>query len=916
MVVESFSFGHIQVFVFAGLLAAMRALGAACAGGASPRSTSRELALALDDVLRLLPGPASVQKLTRLDDVILSPPLRNEYANLLGRVVRTLLPKWPDFEEVSALFTVEESFAISHEILINLCGFLKEERNSIVLEALAYITLKYAKCDAILVSIIDCSSLVMSDNNRYVLQNEWETYVQLLATVPERVANALKTKTPKEYSHENYSYYLIFHMIRCIDFMSECSFHQGTQYDLSYLSHLMSKFITNYSLSNTQGVHKLIDVLIAWTDPENTDQYRFVRRKLIQTLLNRLNRQAIDKLALLLLKRSPIDYKIKDQPIRNVLGNNIDTNKDWHDILTFRIPFYVHPKDFRDTTVEENLVYYISTSKNSVQMLTDLVYKLCRTWSDVHLNNVANIDHHMHTSILLILAVKYRIVIWRTRQNTWDLSELKKILYKGMSKHLDVISQEFRCVGMATIEILFKMLVEVDDSDKKAVDCLNFDFEELGQQCIDIYNTLQATTRKCLLDDKDKIPNVDVRQIDLNETLDEIAVKVHSGQVEKPVQNTIMTCAVKGPQQTKEIVKTIISAKLDALGKGNRDEDLDSDDDLQPYDMSNDVPVATKKKPKYLRDLIEIINEAKDQESFEIALTAAEDLVNRQLKTEDPKLAVELLEIFVHLEEKFHVENFSAIKLNTSVLIVCSHPKVSAEYLCKEIHSDIGRYSIATKIFMLDVLTEAAEKIADVKTDVEEKPVKKPEPISKEAAREEALRKRLLKKTKYFHSKRPHHLSKAKKNLFAAVSDHFFYPLISGFGYRQLTLSYHNTRQDIDNLLLLRYLSAVGTLILASKNCPKCPIYCREILQMVLYLRFSPNPSIQMAVISVVASIAIALPESLLKGEYYDVMMELTSWLVDTLTSLELTDRLGGPHSEPAQFATEILALLEKLLGD
>lgn len=869
----------------------------------------------IDIVKKLLPGPITIQKLDNTDPRMFDRELTDLYSQLLGTIVRVILPQWPAFrDEVTYLFVIEEGFYLGHDILTNLCGFLKQDRSNLVIDGLADIALEYTKSDVILASIIDCSGRILEDYDRDTLQAEWESYVQLLATLPERVANRLETRSPKAFSHESYSCLLLFHIIRCIDYMSESSFHLGTQYDLTYLSYFMSKFITNYSLSNAEGVFKFTDILIAWTDNQNTDQCRYVRRKLIQTLLGKLNRQAIDKMSLILLTRSPIDYKTKDQPIRNVLGNNIDTNKDWYDILTFRIPFYVHPKDFRDTRIPENLVYYISTSKNSVQILTEMVLRLSRTWADVHLNNVVNIDHHMHTAVLLILSVRYRLALWRRRQGPWSTVELKRILYKGMSKHLDIVSQEFRCVGTATIELILKMLLEVDDSDRKAVECLNFDFEKLGQVCVDIFNTLQAVTQRCLIDDKSKKPSVEARVIDLKSNLDDIADKV-SGKVEKPVHNTIVTCAVKGPQQTKEIVKTIISAKLDALEKTGKNEDLDSDDDLQPYDMSNDVTVASKRKPKFLRDLIEIIVEAKDLESFEAAVTTAENLITKQLKNEKETLAIELLDTFVHLEEKFHVDGFNNIKLKTCVAIVCSHPKVCAERLCNEIHADVGRYSIATKIFMLDVFTEAAETIADLKPETEEKP-KKGETQTKELPREEILRRRLLKKTKYYHTKRPHPLSKAKKNMFAAVSDHFFYPLISGFGYRQLTLSHHNMKQDIDKLLLLRYMSAVGTIILVSKNCPKCPVYCREILQMVLYLRFSPDPKIQTAVLSIIASIAVALPESFLKGEYYEVMMELSSWLVDCLTNADLTHRLGGPKSEAAVFAAEVLHLLESVLSE
>ncbi|CAG5020846.1 unnamed protein product [Parnassius apollo] len=864
--------------------------------------------VSLEYVLKYLPGPITPQKLCNCDDFILSKDLIELYSKLLTALIRICLPHWPLLKgEIIKIFTIEDSFEVSQESLAIICGFLKEERDLVVLDALVSIILKYVKSDSIITAFIDYSKVRTKD------LNEWERFVQLLVTLPERVANRLATKTPKEFSHEHYSYILIFHVFRAMDFIAESSYFVGVKYDLLQLAHLVSKIINIYS--NSDAMSKFIDVLIAWATTYE-EPSKFVKIKLIQTLLHHLNRYAIDKISFTMLKRCPIDYKSDDQPIRRIFGDNFDTNKNWNDVISFRIPFYVKPKDYKDTTLVENLVYYISTSKNNTSVLSDLVLRLANLWSDVKANNVTNLDEHIYTSQLLVLAVKYRAVLALKSHSPWKLIELKKILFKGMSKHLDLLSQELRCVGMSTIEIIFKILSQIDESDKKAVEQLHFDYNEMGPTCLEIHGILSELTDKCLIDEKRKITDCNLKKIDLIKLLDGIAIEVMNET--QPIQNTIVTCAVKSPEQTKSIVKTIISAKLDALEKSGKDEEvLDSDDDLQPYDMSNDVTVASKKRPMYLRDLLEIVTEAKDLDTFEAAVTVAEELVDKQLKHEDGKLAIELLDLFVHLDEKYHVDNFDSIKFNTAVAIVCSQPAICAEHLCKEIHMDVGRYSIATKIFMLDVLSESANRIADVRPNMDEKP-KTEITIRAEdnSSPEEVIRRRLLSKTRYFHSKRPHPYARAKKNRFAAVSDYFFYPLVSGFGQRQLTLSHHNLKQDVDNILLLKYLSTVGNIILASKNCPKCPNYCREVIQMVLYLRFSPEPKIQSCVISIIASIVLALPESILKGEFFNPMMELRSWLIECLSNLDLTMRLGGPKSETALFAAQVLHLLEKNLSE
>ncbi|XP_052749028.1 uncharacterized protein LOC113514342 isoform X2 [Galleria mellonella] len=876
--------------------------------------------ICFENLKKYFPGPITIQKLNGIDEIIISNEILESYSLLLCSVIKNLLPHWPLFkEELINLFTPEESFKLSHEILSTLCGFLKNE-TTFICKAITFILLRYMKCDAVLTAVVD-SSIVEFANEKdvYKHQMQWDNYIQLLATLPERIANKLETETPKDFSHENYSYNLIFHVIRCIDFLAESSFAEGIKYNISYLSQLLSKIIINYNMNgNSEAILKLIDILIVWTCDK--EMSKFVKRKLIQTLFHHLNRQAIDCISVILLKKCPIDYNNHEQCILHLLGDNINTSKDWIDILTNKVPFYIKYMDYKDTMIVENLIYYISTAKNCVDILSELVLRLAYVWSDVKLNNVANIPEHVYISQSLILSAKYRVVMSSLRNIPWSTSELKSVLFKGMSKHLDVLSQEFRCIGMATVEILFKILAELNTSDKEAANNLNFDYDDMGDTCKEIYKVLKDISNRCLIDEKHETP-ARVREINLKEIFDSIINKVVDEEY-RPVQNTIVTCAVKSPQQTKEIVKTIISVKLDALKKLKKPEidDLDSDDDLQPYDMSNDLPISAKKRPNYLRDLVDLIVEAKDVETFEASLEVSEELVIRQLKTEDPKLAIELLNLFVHLDDKYSVDNFDIIKFNTTVAIICSQPKVCAEQLCKEIHTDVGRYSIATKMFMLDVLSEAANRIADVRPHVDEKS-KKLEIVpaktnDEDIPAEEIIRRRLINKTRYFHSKRPHPFARAKRNEFAAVSDSFFYPLVGGFGIRQLTLSRHSLKQDVDNILLLKYLSVVGNIVLASKNCPKCPTYCWEILQMMTYMKYTPDPKLQTCIISLLASVILALPSSILKTDFFDIMMDFRAWLAECLTSVDLTMKLGGPKSEATLFAGHVLFLLEKILGN
>ncbi|CAD0205379.1 unnamed protein product [Chrysodeixis includens] len=864
------------------------------------------VALALQAVRARLPPALTVQRLCGADPALLPAARLPLLADLLSACVRALLPRWPLCRDLLAqLFTLEESFALSHDTLALLCGFLHSETEPATLRALAHLLLRYAKSDAVLAAVLDATRYERGEPEpaRRLRRDTWEDYVQLLVSLPERVANRLRTDTPKGFSRENYSHYIFFHIIRAIEYMVESTYHHGDQYNVKLLAHLVSKMVTNYYMSgNSPALLSFVDILAAWADA--TDHNKFVKRKLIQTLLRNLIRQAIEYLSITLLRRCPINYLNNQQIIYNVIGENYNSNPDWKQILSYKIPFNIRPKDFNDTIIAENLMYYFCTTRNSEHNVSDLIMRLCAAWSDV--TRASDLRAQLSLAQLLALAVRYRVTMSLWNNTHWRTHDLKALLFKGMAKHLDMLAPEIRCIGMATVEIILKILSEIEEN--KAGD-LEFDYESMGDTCKEIHKSLKDISMRCLIDHRRLAPDKFVyKPPNIKRLLDNFAYKFMEDE-NSLIHNTIVTCAVKGPEQTKEIVKTIISVKLDALD--GKPEDLDSDDDLVPYDMSNDVHVNVRKQPHYLRDLLELLAEADDAEVFEACLEVAEDLVNKQLRNEDPKLTVDLLDLFVHLDAKYQVEGFDLIKFNTCVAVVCCQPRVGAEHLCKEIHTDVGRYSIATKVFMLDVISEAVNRIADVRAQSEPQP--KDEVICEEQAEppaEEIIRRRLINKTRYFHTMRQHPFAKAKKNQFASVSDYFFYPLLGGFGHKQLTLSHHNLKQDVDSILLLKYLTVIGNVVLASKNCPKCSTYCWEVVRIIMYLRYTPDPKIQMCVMTLLASVVISLPASVLNTEFFDVIVDLGGWLSDSVNKLDLMS-FGGPKSELAMFAAQLLRLIK-----
>jgi len=54
--------------------------------------------------------------------------------------------------------------------------------------------------------------------------------------------------------------------------------------------------------------------------------------------------------------------------------------------------------------------------------------------------------------------------------------------------------------------------------------------------------------------------------------------------------------------------------------------DDDSDDDLVPYDLSNDVKISKTKQPAYLRDCLDGLIYSEDVEKIELCLNSVENL--------------------------------------------------------------------------------------------------------------------------------------------------------------------------------------------------------------------------------------------------------------------------------------------------
>lgn len=77
----------------------------------------------------------------------------------------------------------------------------------------------------------------------------------------------------------------------------------------------------------------------------------------------------------------------------------------------------------------------------------------------------------------------------------------------------------------------------------------------------------------------------------------------------------------------KNLAKTIDKLNVNIITTNTHDSDDDDDEnDLVPYDLSNDIKVTKTKQPVYLRDCLDGLVYSEEPEKIELCLKSVENL--------------------------------------------------------------------------------------------------------------------------------------------------------------------------------------------------------------------------------------------------------------------------------------------------
>lgn len=837
----------------------------------------------ISNALNYLPGPATPEKLMRMDNSIYidwKSIAVNEYAILLDELVRLFDDTWP-----TSSFAIDPNivqlFSIDHsaDFVVTSLTTILSKSNVTKLHILARLFAQCLSIDTWLVSaFVDMSHCCCAlDCERH---NE---FVQLLVSAPNRVANHFEGKIPDAFVDDTYCSIISLALIKALHFTAKAnSMEKCGTFKSQFFACLFSRLTIDFNANRTSTVlPNVINVLANWSTDE---EYR----PLIQQLILHLNRNAVEHVALYVLGTDQADQ---------MLGDAVNQCEGWAHVLKSKLPLMTCSNDNR---IIKNLIEYLALrlpSETHGSTIIDFV----RCWGSNNYITNQTLDEHIYLTKLVVLGVHR----FRVKESAELSREIKLSIHRGVQNHMKCLRTTIRALGMVTAEILLNYL---SDDDTSAEQKLHFEYDSF------------SAVEKRLIAELMAFPiwSSSPQPIIVDSVIEEIDAISKSGVGEVSKAINVYTA----PTRTMEVDAslTTVPAGVTVLVQPKEYDDLDSDDDdLQPYDLSNDQTQSEDKAPRYLIDLRDTLQDTDDPDVFTQCMISSPALIAEKLPNDISDIGIQLLRLFVgDLDQKFYMENFDQYRFAACVAICCVQPKECAQYLCKEFHTDAGRYSIGKKVFMLDILGETAKELS--KLDATKNPkqnVAALKPAGKlleindskdtlaEAKR--VISERIQRKTRRFAHSSMAAYRNEQVNRFAPVAGDFFFPLVYGLSKQHLSLSRHQLKHDTDNILLGTLLNTIATITLAAQNCPIIAKIAPEVFELSSVLRFHPEAKVREGVLKMVAAALMVTPTYILQMHCAGHLNELRSWLEQCL-SFNIV-RGGEKDADCRELAKHVLGL-------
>ncbi|NXR69836.1 TELO2 protein, partial [Rhadina sibilatrix] len=623
-----------------------------------------------------------------------------------------------------------------------------------------------------------------------------------------------------------------------------CFIPGGLDCSISFVSHVLGKVCIHGRQKEILGV--LVPRLTELTESD------CIWQRICWRLVECVPDRWMEAVVLGFVQRAP-----RADVLSRLLGNLVVKNKKAQFVVTQKILLlqYGHT-----TAVLQNLLGYLSLDSLRRPLLLRVLQELLETWSSSSAVKHSPAEQQLYISkaILICLSHLKEPEIESCRQ------ELLTSMMEGMKCHLDSSLPQLRRLGMVVAEsISLKINTEGP--------VLKFEYEE-DDETRELKSLLVQTPSFSVVP---SLPDDD--------------------------RSEKASAALPLVQESNEKSHTAAPVMPD-----ESDAELDSDDDLIPYDMSEDKELKTK-APVYIRDCIEVLtgSRSEDVDKWEAAVKALESLV-RKNPAATREVSVELAKILLHLEEKTCIEGFVELRQRAQVAVLTTDPIPVAKYLTSQFYS--LNYSLCQRMDILDVLVLAAQELSCPKFHGKTKHsgVQKPciqlllgSDSSKDWRR--IVDERIKSKTRRFDMGRSRVELASCPNKFSSVAGYFFFPLIQHFDRPLTTFDLLGE----DHLVLGRLVHTLAILMHLAVNTVAVTAMGKALLEFVWALRFHTDSYVRQGLLSCISSLLLSVPMEQILADMTEELLETQSWLGDVMEK--------DPDGDCRRLALQNLLLMENL---
>ncbi|XP_026538274.1 telomere length regulation protein TEL2 homolog isoform X1 [Notechis scutatus] len=543
--------------------------------------------------------------------------------------------------------------------------------------------------------------------------------------------------------------------------------------------------------------------------------------------------------------------------LSRLLGNLVVKNKKAQFVITQKLLLlqYCFP-----TKVLQTLLGYLALDTTRRSLLAKILRELLETWSSSSAVKHSPAEQQLYISKAILLCLSHL----EEEDLSTSRQELFTSLMEGMKCHLDSNLPRIRRMGMVVAESVSAKITPEGPA-------LVFQYEEDDE----------IKELKSLLNQR------------LEEALDP-----------KP-PDTGCRDSTSNPTSSALLPSSVTPADLDASEDPEKgvDSELDSDDDLVPYDMSQDKELKKTRAPTYIRDCFEILTGPEDAEKYEATLGVLETLIRRDTATTQ-EMSVELAKVLLHLEEKSYIEGFVGLRQGALVAVTVADPIRVAKYLTSEFYS--LNYSLRQRMDILDVLAVSAQELSRPASSPSKPNASHPsiQIISHNSSSpdwKKVVEERVRSKTRRFAKGRFQAEQLGTPNQFAPIAGHFFFPLLRNFD-RPLTT--FDLLGD-DHLVLGRLVHTLAILMYFALHAAITPAMGKALLEFVWALRFHTDTYVRHGLLSSVSSILLSVPAEYLLNDMTEEILETQAWLADVAEK--------DPDGDCRNLAMQNLLLMENL---